>query len=145
MSNCRGEIACWKGTVPFFQQAVTARPAGDQGLRRRVEDDDVAALRAAELVADAAGEHPVGAAEQPACGETAEARPRAVERRLHRARRDPVRVDHPLLDREDDQDRPEDRDEPVDRDANAVGQPDGQAVDGVSQRTCSFRQRSIRP
>ncbi len=53
----------------------------------------------------------------------------AVERRLHRARRDAVGVDDPLLDREHDQDRSEDRDEPVDRDPQDRRQAFGEAVD----------------
>src|SRR5581483_501689 len=120
---------------PLHEHA--ARAADLRRLRRGVEDDDVAALRAPEAVAEAAGEHAVGEARLAAGGG-----PRAVERRLHRARRDPVRVDHPLLDREHDQDRADDRDEPVDRDPPAAGEARGQAVDGIPQRTCSFRQRS---
>ena len=49
-------------------------------------------------------------ASQPSAG------PRAVQRRLHRRRRDPVRVHDPRLDREHDRDRADDRDDPVDRD-----------------------------
>src|SRR5439155_3508399 len=79
--------------------------------RGRVEDDDLATARAAEVVDEPVREHPVGQARlAPGPG------PRAVKRRLHRRRRDPVRVDHPLLDREDDEDRAGDGHDPVDRD-----------------------------
>src|SRR5882672_3580700 len=116
-----------------------ARPAACVGEGRRVEDDNVVALRVPEPVTEPAGEHPV----REACL-AFRARLGAVQGRLHRARRDPVRVDDPGLDREDDRDRADDRDEPVDRDPPAVRQPLGQVVDRVPQRTCSLRQPSIR-
>src|SRR5204863_6026982 len=116
-----------------------ARAADLRRARRRVEDDDVVALRAPQPVAEAAGEDAVGEPRLAPGGGAG-----AMQRRLHRAGRDPVRGDDPLLDREHDQDRADDRDEPVDRDPPAAGQSRGQAVDGIPQRTCSFRQRSTR-
>ena len=82
-------------------QALDERPAraarGLGPLLRGVEDDDLAPVRAAEVVDEAVREHAVGEPRL-AVG----AGPRAVERRLHRRGRDPVRVDDPRLDREHD-------------------------------------------
>src|SRR5487761_1618872 len=64
---------------------------------RRVEDDDLAAMRAGDIEADPAGEHAVAVA-----GLAAEGGPRAVQRRLHRRGGDPVRVDDVRLQGEDD-------------------------------------------
>src|SRR5207248_9778428 len=76
----------------LHEGAAFAAPRG--GRLRRVEDDDVAARRSAEVETDAAGEHAVARV-----AETAGVRRpfRAVERRLHRGGRDAVRVDDPLL------------------------------------------------
>ena len=76
----------------------------------------------------------------------------AIARRLHRRRRDPVRVHDPRLDREDDEDRARDRHDPVDRDTPRVRQPLRQAVDRVPHesaallaRLCSRRHCATRP
>ena len=76
--------------------------------------------------------------------------PRAVQRRLHRGRRDPVRVDDVRLDREHDRDRAQDRDRPVDGDPPLAREAVRQEVDRVSQdavlaRLCSRRHSSILP
>jgi hypothetical protein len=55
-----------------------------------------------------------------------------VERGLHRRGWDPVWVDDPRLDREDDRDGARDRDDPVERDPPAVGQVREEAVDRVA-------------
>src|SRR4029453_3202659 len=113
------------------------------GARRGVEDHDVAALGIAEVVDEAVREHPVREARQ-----AAGAGPRTVETRLHRGRRDAVRVDDPRLDREHDRDRADDRDQPVEGHGPRVRQPE--ALDRVSHprtlrsRLCSLRQSSIR-
>ena len=60
------------------------------------------------------------------------ARPGAVERRLHRGRGNPVRVDHPRLDRQHDRDRAGDRHDPVDRDPPAARQVARRARDRVA-------------
>ena len=70
--------------------------------------------------------------------------PRAVQGRLHRGRRDPVRVHDVGLDREHDRDRAEDRDRPVDGNPPLARQAVRQHVDRVSQdavlaRLCSRR------
>ena len=76
---------------------------------RSVEDDHVAAMRIMEVVDEPVREHAVGEARF-ATGR----RPCAVERRFHGGGRDPVRVDHPGLDRQHDRDSADDRDDPVD-------------------------------
>ena len=83
-------------------------------------------------------------ASQPGAG------PRAVERRLHRRRRDPVRVDDPRLDREHDRDRADDRDDPVDGDPHAARKPPGDAIERVVELVraapvASCRRRRHRP
>src|SRR5215213_1874902 len=81
------------------------------GALRWVEDDDVADRRIAEAHADAVHEHALA----------------DVERRLHRAARDPIRLDEQQLDEEGDQQRRnDDRDDLDDRvalllDAAGVG------------------------
>ena len=62
-----------------------ARAALDLRLRRRLEDDDLAPPWVAEVVEEPVREHAVG---EPRLA--AGRGPRAVERRLHRGRRDPV-------------------------------------------------------
>src|SRR5512133_2464799 len=98
------------------------------GRRRRLEDNDLAAVRVTEAVDEAVGQHAVGEA-----GLAARARPSAVQRGLHRGRWDLVRVDHPGLDREHEPDRGSDRHDPVDRDPPGPRQARGQPVDRVSQ------------
>ena len=56
----------------------------------------------------------------------------AVERRLHRRRRDLVRVHDVRLHEEHDRDGGDDRDRPVDHDADGIGKPSREAVDGVA-------------
>ena len=94
--------------------------------RRGREDDDVAAARLAEVVDEPVREHAVGDPRLAAVR-----RPGAVERRLHRRGRDPVRVHHPLLDAEDDRDG-ERRSSAASRRRSAGGAADGGA--GPSQR-----------
>ena len=96
-------------------QALDERASGatfQAGFRRRVEDDDLAAAWVPQVVDEAIREHPVGEARL-----TTGRRLRAMERRLHRRRRDPVRVDHERLHQEHDHDRADDGHDPVDRDA----------------------------
>ena len=75
---------------------------------------------------------------------------RAVQRRLHRGRRDAVRVDDPGLDREDDRDRADDRHDPVDGDAEPAGKPAGDPVERMVElvprlaRRGSARRRAAR-
>ena len=57
----------------------------------------------------------------------------AVQRRLHRRRRDAVRVDDERLDEQHDRDGADDRDDPVDRHPPRVGQAAGQPVDRVAR------------
>ena len=57
---------------------------------------------------------------------------RAVQRRLHRRRRDAVRVDDPLLEREHDQDRAGDGEDPVERDADAARQAGKEAGERIA-------------
>src|ERR671933_2507833 len=109
---------------------------------RRVEDDDLAPVRVAEVVDQPVGEHAVGEARL-----AAHARPRAVQRRLHRRGRDAVRVDDVELDREHDPDRARDGEDPVERDprpareAEAVERPPHRAL---RARLCSRRHSAIR-
>ena len=110
----------------------------DLGERRRRENDDLAAVRVAEAVDQPVREHPVGEA----CL-AAGAGPRAVQRRLHRRRRDPVRVDDVPLDQEHDHDRADDRDHPVEDDADAVREVGEEAAERIPHRKCSCRHASI--
>src|SRR5215210_3222613 len=104
--------------------------------RRRLENDDLAALRVAEAVDEPVREHAVGPAS------LAPARvSRAVERRLHRRGRDPIGVDDPRLDREHDRDRADDGDDPVDRDPPTVREPVREPVDRVPRPTWSRLRR----
>ena len=80
------------------------------------------------MVEEPVREHPVGEARL-AAGRG----PGAVQRRLHRRRRDPVRVDDERLDEQHDRDRADDRDDPVDRDPPRVGQAARQPVDRVAR------------
>ena len=80
------------------------------------------------MVEEPVREHPVGVARL-----AAGLGPRAVQRRLHRRRRDPVRVDDEGLDEQHDRDRADDRDDPVDRHPPRVGQAAGQPVDRVAR------------
>ena len=105
-----------------------ARTAADPRGRRRHEDDDLASLRLAKVVDQPVREHAVGEARLAAVRGL-----RAVERGLHRRRRDPVRIDDPRLDREHDRDRTDDRDHPVDRDAPPVREAAREPVDGVAR------------
>src|SRR5205085_6651448 len=112
------------------------------GRLRCVEDDDLAAVRVAEVVDEPVGEHTVGEA-RPA----AHARPGAVQRRLHRRGRDSVRVDDVELHREDDPDRTRDGEDPVERDPRPAR--DAEAVERTSHRAlrarlCSARHSAIR-
>ena len=96
--------------------------------RRRLEDDHVSALRIAEVVDEAIREHAVREARlAPRCGA------RAVECRLHRRRRDAVRIHDPRLDGEDDRDRADDRDDPVDGDPQPARKASGDAIEGVME------------
>ncbi len=111
-------------------QPLDERPAGAAAaacLRRRLEDDDLTPPWVAQVVDEPVGEDAV---REP--GLAAGGGPRAVERGLHRGRRDPVRVDHVGLDDEDDHDRPYDRDDPVDGDTKTVRETAGEAVDRIS-------------
>ena len=111
--------------------ALHERPAG-AALRlcggRRLEDDHVAARRVAEVVEEAIREHAIGEARLAAGRRT-----RAVERRLHRRRRDAVRVDDPRLDREDDRDGADDGDDPVDCDPQPARKPPGDAIERMME------------
>src|ERR671923_2264060 len=120
--------------------AVLARP-----LRRR-EDDDVSPFGIAEVVDEPVREHAVGEARR-----AAEPGSGAMERRLHRRGRDPVRVHDPLLDRQHDRDGADDRHHPVDRDPPRAREAVGQLVDGIPHaapaersRLCSRRHSAIR-
>ena len=102
------ELVAGKPDQALDEDAARAR-ADACGLRRGLEDDDVAAIRVREAVDEPVGEHAVG---DPRLA--ARLRRRAVQRRLHRGRRDPVRVHHPGLDGEHRRDRDRDRKNPVD-------------------------------
>jgi hypothetical protein len=56
-----------------------------------------------------------------------------MQRRLHRGGRDPIRIDHPGLDRENDADGYGDRDGPVDRDADRAREALGEPMKRVPQ------------
>src|SRR5580765_1079512 len=111
---------------PFDEDA--ALPALLLRRGRGLEDHDLAAVGVAEPVDEAVGQHPVGEARL-----ATDARPRAVERRLHRRRGDLVRVDDPGLDRQHEPDRDGDGHDPVDRDPPGPREALGQPVDRVSQ------------
>src|SRR2546430_5312941 len=113
---------------PLDERAAFA--ALESGFARRVEDDDVAAGRiAAEVETDAAGEHPVARVAEAAWirGPLG-----AVEVRLHRRRRDAVRIDDPQLEREHDQDRAGDGEDPVERDPDAARQAGKEAGERIA-------------
>jgi limonene-1,2-epoxide hydrolase len=57
-----------------------------------------------------------------------------VERRFHRGGRDPVRVDHERLDRENDRNRADDRDDPIDDDPRPARKTPGDAVERMVTR-----------
>ncbi len=116
-----------QGDEALDEHTAPAAGALQLDARRRLEHDDVAALRLLDAVDEPVREHAVG--EAPAL---AAALARAVQGRLHRGRRDPVRVDHPRLQREHEPDRGADRDDPVDGDPPRGRQPRGQAVDGIA-------------
>ena len=101
-----------------------ARAALRHRGRRRLEHDDLAALRIPEVVDEAVREHAVGEARLAARGRAC-----AVERRLHGRRRDPVGVHDPGLDREHDRDRADDRDDPVDDEPDPARKPAGDLVE----------------
>ena len=92
----------------------------------RLEHDDLAPAGVAQPVEEAVREHPVGEARLAADGGLG-----AVQRGLHRRRRDAVRVDDERLDEQHDRHGTDDRDDPVDRDAKRVGQAARQPVDRV--------------
>ena len=69
-----------------------------------------------QVVDEPVREHPVGEARL-----TADRGLGAVQRALHRRRRDPVGVDDVRLDEQHDRYRPDDRDDPVDRDPRLSG------------------------
>ena len=96
--------------------------------------------RRAEVVDEAIREHAVG---EPRLA--AGSGPRAVERRLHRRRRDPVRIDDERLDREHDRDRTDDRGRPVDGDAQPLRPRRRQADDGVPRAPCALDPLLLRP
>src|SRR5919206_2219083 len=110
---------------------------------RRVEDDDLAALRVAEVIDEPVGEDAVGEARL-----AAHARLGAVQRRLHRRRRDPVGVHDVELDRDHDPDGAGDREDPVEGDPRPPREPESseRALHRtVRARLCSRRHSSMRP
>ncbi len=114
-------------------QPLHERPAraAARGRRRRVEDDDVAARGVREVVDEPVREHAVREARLAAVVLEGV---RAVQRRLHRRGRDPVRVDDVGLDREDRGDRDHDREHPVDHRTPRGRDPPHETVDRISQR-----------
>src|SRR5580765_2833778 len=133
-------------------QALDERAALAAVLFRRlgrVEDHDLAAVRAAEAIDEPVREYSVGVTRLAA---VAGVRVGAVERRLHRGRRDPVRVHDPGLHHEHDGDCERDGQDPVDRDAPCPREARGQPVERVSQERAEPERRrrqsgatSIRP
>src|SRR6188474_3139539 len=122
-----------------------ARTAGFESLRGRVEDDDIAAMRVAEVVDEAVREDAVRVAR-----ETTRLRLGAMERRLHRRGRDPVRVHDPGLDREHRPDGDDDGHDPVDHGGPRSRQAGREAVDRPSHESvrsllCSLRHVAMRP
>ena len=97
------------------------------GPRRCVEDDDLAALRVAEAVDEAVGDDAVRMS-----GEAAVRGASAVERRLHRGGRDPVRVGDLHFHREDDDHRDGDRQRPVEDASPRFRDAAGQAIERIS-------------
>src|SRR5262249_46006830 len=116
-------VVLLQGLAGQADEALDERPGLaanrlDSLRRRRVEDDHVTPRRVRDGEADPAREHAVARV-----AEASEPGLRAVEIRLHRGRRDPVRVDDPVLEPEDDEDRAGDRENPVEEDARVAREP----------------------
>src|SRR5919106_270868 len=122
------EVIAGKADEPLHEGlpgAAALEAAGRRG--RRLEHDDLAALRIAEAIDETVREHPVR--------ETRHAPRRglrAMERGLHRGRGNAVRVDDPGLDGKHRPDGHDDRDDPVDDRRPRVRQALGQPVDRPS-------------
>ena len=102
---------------PFHERRAGVPRLADARSSRSREDDDLAALRTAEVVGEAVHQDAVARR-----GAAARAGPGAVERRLHRVRRDPIRLGDFRLEDEHEPDRQGDREEPVDDLPPRVGQ-----------------------
>jgi hypothetical protein len=112
-------VALHDGVAGESDQALDESPrrvAATRCGRRRVEDDDLAAPRTFEDVGEPVRDHTVVEGGEAPCS-----RPSAVQRRLHRRRRNPIRLRDLRLEHEHEGHGDPYRDGPVDEPANTHG------------------------
>ena len=118
LAGALGHTVARQADQSLHERRAAVAGAALRRLRGRLEDDDLTALRIAEPECEPIGDHAVVVAAL-----TPGARLRAVERRLHRRGRDPVRLGHFGLEREHEDDCEDDRHDPVDDAAPRLRHP----------------------
>ena len=103
-----------------------------------VEDDDVASVRIAEAVREPVRDHAIREG-----GLAAGRGARAVQRRLHRRRRDPVRLRHLGFEDEHEEHGDGDRHKPVDDGAPRSGQPAGRKLHAATVAPSTARSTTL--